>query len=135
MSLRSGFEADVYIWLKEEEVDFGYEEESFELWLPVPRGHKCAECGSRRIVKRAVYTPDFFLDNGVVLETKGRFTALDRKKAVAMTEQYPDTDYRLVFQRDNKLSKKSKTRYSEWAEKQGIPWHIGRRIPNDWTTD
>jgi hypothetical protein len=27
--------------------------------------------------------------------------------------------------RDNKLSKSSKTRYSEWCEKSGIPYAVG----------
>jgi hypothetical protein len=132
MSVRSGFEFDVWRWLQEAEVEFEYEEESFQLWLPVQRGHKCVKCEGKKIVKSSLYTPDFFLSNGIVLETKGRFTALDRKKALAMKEQWPEIDYRLVFQRDNKLSKSSKTRYSAWAEDNEIPWHIGRRIPAAW---
>jgi hypothetical protein len=132
MSVRSGFEFDVWRWLQEAEVEFEYEEESFQLWLSVQRGHKCVKCGGKKIVKSSLYTPDFFLSNGIVLETKGRFTALDRKKALAMKEQWPEIDYRLVFQRDNKLSKSSKTRYSAWAEDNEIPWHIGRRIPAAW---
>jgi hypothetical protein len=132
MSVRSGFEFDVWRWLQEAGCEFEYEKESYELWLKVTRGHKCIACGKTSVVKRSLYTPDFFLANGVVIETKGRFTALDRKKALAILEQWPDVDYRLVFQRDNKLSKSSGTRYSTWAESKGIPWHIGRRVPKEW---
>jgi hypothetical protein len=134
MSVRSGFEFDVWRWLQEEGCEFEYEKESYELWLRVTRGHKCLACGKVGIVKRSLYTPDFFLKNGVVLETKGNFTSIDRKKAIAIKSQYTDVDYRLVFQRDNKLSRTSLTRYSTWAEDAGILWHIGRRIPRSWMT-
>ena len=33
MSVRSGFEFDVWRWLQENEVTFEYEKESYELWL------------------------------------------------------------------------------------------------------
>lgn len=131
MSVRSGFEATVYIQLAEDKVKFEYERESYELWLPVHRGHKCVKCGHGKVVKRALYTPDFFLENGIVIETKGRFTALDRRKAMAMREQHPDVDYRLVFMQDNKLSRSSKTRYVEWATKQGIPAAVFK-VPPKW---
>ena len=78
-----------------------------------------------------MYTPDFFLTNGIVIETKGRFTALDRKKALAMVEQHGQIDYRLLFMRDNRLSRSSKTRYSQWAKKHSIPYAIGR-VPAEW---
>ena len=129
----SGFELDIAEDLKEKGEDFGYEEQTFELWLPVHRGHQCAECGHGRVLKRANYTPDFFLSNGIIVESKGRFTALDRRKAMAIVEQY-DVDYRLVFEYDNKLSRSAKQRYSEWCEKQGIKYAI-KRVPTEWLSE
>lgn len=132
--LRSGFEAQVYIALKEEGIEFDYEKESYEIWLPEKANRwRCCECDHNRVEKRAVYTPDFWLSNGIVLETKGRFTALDRKKALAMQAQWPEIDYRLVFMRDNTLTRSSRTRYTEWSDKQGIPAAVGR-VPRSWTT-
>lgn len=134
MSVRSGFEAKIYIDLTEEGVEFEYEKESYDLWLPERRGrYRCLTCSDDGVAKRSVYTPDFFLKNGIVIETKGRFTALDRKKAVAMKTQWPNVDYRLVFMRDNTLTRSSRTRYTEWSDKQGIPAAVGR-VPRSWTT-
>ena len=36
------------------------------------------------------YTPDFVLHNGIIIETKGRFTAADRRKHLAIKKQHPD---------------------------------------------
>jgi len=43
------------------------------------------------------YTPDYILPNGIVIETKGRFTLDDRKKHLNIQDQYPDLDLRFVF--------------------------------------
>ena len=57
-----------------------------------------------------VYTPDFVLPNGVVLECKGYWDSDDRRKIKAVKELNPDLDLRMVFQSPyNKISKKSKT--------------------------
>jgi hypothetical protein len=66
------------------------------------------------------YTPDFTVTKNIYIETKGLWTAADRKKALLIKEQYPDIRILYVFQRDQKLSKKSNTTYLEWAEKQGL---------------
>jgi len=79
-----------------------------------------------------VYTPDFVLPNGVVVETKGRWDARDRLFATAMVTQHGTTDYRLLFGADNKLSKNSKTRYSDWCEKNGVKFAVGKTIPEEW---
>lgn len=84
-------------------------------------------------VARAIqYTPDFFFKNRtIVIEAKGRFDAAHRAKALAFKEQYPDTDYRLLFESDNKISPKSKTRYTDWCRKHGIECAVGL-IPSSW---
>jgi len=129
---RSWFEYDVSCSLEEKGQTYTYEKESFELWFPVQRGHRCGECGSRKVLKESWYTPDFFLPNGVVIESKGKFTPLDRKKVLAMKNLHTSVDLRLLFQFDNKLSKNSKTRYSTWCESLGIPYALGTEVPASW---
>ena len=52
------------------------------------------------------YTPDFILNNGIIIETKGRFLSADRKKHIAIKKQHPDLDIRFVFTNSrNKLQK------------------------------
>ena len=34
------------------------------------------------------YTPDFVLNNGIIIETKGRFLAADRRKHIAIKKQH-----------------------------------------------
>lgn len=83
------------------------------------------------LVLKRTYLPDFKLKNGIYIETKGLFTSADRRKLMALREQSPEKDIRLVFQRDNKLSKKSSTRYSAWCEKYGFKYAVGY-IPREW---
>ena len=81
------------------------------------------------------YSPDFLLNNGIYLETKGYWDAADRRKMKAVKEQNPDLDIRMVFQAPyNKISKKSKTTYAKWCEKHDIPWTAWHNIPIEWLT-
>jgi hypothetical protein len=43
------------------------------------------------------YTPDFELDNGIFIETKGIFDNEDRRKHLAIKEQHPELDYALYL--------------------------------------
>ena len=80
-----------------------------------------------------VYTPDFVLPNGVVLECKGYWEPEDRRKIKAVKEQNPDLDLRMVFQSPfNKINKKSKTTYAKWCERHDIPWTSFHNIPLEW---
>lgn len=49
-------------------------------------------------------------------------------------EQNPDKDIRLLFMRDNFISKTSQTRYSTWCQKRGIKYHVSLNgsIPEEW---
>jgi hypothetical protein len=81
------------------------------------------------------YTPDFVLDNGIIIETKGLFDNDDRRKHVAIKEQHPELDIRFVFSNANaKLYKGAKSRYFEWCEKNGILW-ANRVIPQEWLAE
>lgn len=78
------------------------------------------------------YTPDFILPNGIMIECKGRLTADDRKKLKLVKEQHREIDLRLVFMYpNNKLTAKSKTRYWEWADKNGFKW-ASQIVPKEW---
>lgn len=79
-----------------------------------------------------IYTPDFILDNGIIIETKGRWLLDDRKKHILIRKQRPDLDIRILFQNANaKISKGSKTSYADFCEKHGITY-AHREIPWAW---
>jgi hypothetical protein len=129
---RSGFERKIREFLKQNKIPFEYETRKFSLTLPVTH-HKCNVCGGTDINRRVSYTPDFLLTaKDIVVESKGKFTARDRKLALAMLEQYPLEQYRMVFQRDNWLSSKKAQKYSDWCRKHGIEFHVGTDLPKEW---
>jgi len=69
------------------------------------------------------YTPDFILENGAIIEYKGKMTNETRKKILAIIRCNPDIQLHLVFEKpNNKIRKGSKTAYWQWAEKNDIPW-------------
>ena len=79
------------------------------------------------------YTPDFVLPNYVYLETKGYWSAEDRRKILNVKKSNPEIDLRMVFQSPyNTISKKSKTTYAQWCERHDIPWSSYQDIPIEW---
>lgn len=82
--------------------------------------------------KQRHYTPDFFLENGIVIESKGRFISKDRQKHLFVKDQHPDLEIRFVFSRGSSpIYKGSKTTNASWAEKYGFKWAEGD-IPESW---
>lgn len=78
------------------------------------------------------YTPDFVLPNGIIIETKGRFTVADRRKHKCIKKQHPELDIRFVFTNSKcKLQKGAKTSYAQWCIKHGFQYY-DRIIPEDW---
>ena len=78
------------------------------------------------------YTPDFILNNGIIIETKGRFVTEDRKKHLCIQRQHPELDIRFVFTNSkNRISKVSKTTYAAWCTKHGFLFY-DRIIPKAW---
>ena len=64
------------------------------------------------------YTPDFVLSNGIIIESKGLFTAVDRRKHIEIHKQHPTLDVRFVFYNSKtKITKTSKTTYAMWCDK------------------
>lgn len=83
-------------------------------------------------LKTRRYTPDFELPNGIIIETKGRFLTSDRQKHILIKKQHPDYDIRFVFSNSNqRLSKVSKTKYSDWCLKHGFKY-ADKVIPPEW---
>tara|TARA_S200002703_G_C3677386_1_gene208050 strand:- start:127 stop:570 length:444 start_codon:yes stop_codon:yes gene_type:complete len=81
------------------------------------------------------YTPDFILSNGIIIETKGLFTASDRRKHLLIQKQHPELDIRFVFSNCNsKLNKRSKTTYASWCDKHNF-LYATKKVPLDWTSE
>lgn len=119
-TLRSGLEKRTAEYLDLMKVPYSYEEETLYYEVPA-KTHK--------------YKPDFtLLINGMIVECKGRFDAAARQKMAYVVEQNPDRDIRMLFMRDNTISKNSKTKYSDWCEKRGIKYHISAQgeVPQEW---
>ena len=114
MNFRSGLEERFSKYLDKHAVPYLFEAERFSY------------------VTESKYTPDFFFPNGVIIECKGFFKPSDRRKMLAVKAQHPDLDIRLVFQRNNTLSKQSKTTYGAWADKHGFKWCVFPDVPQDW---
>jgi hypothetical protein len=116
---RSGLEDSVSQSLERQGVDFEYESTKIE-WVD----HKVRK-----------YTPDFILPNGIIIETKGRFVAADRRKHLEIKKQHPELDIRFVFSNSrNKLTKVSKTTYAKWCEQKGFKW-ADKDIPKEWINE
>ena len=113
---RSGLEHKISDYLKELKCKFGYE---------------CIKIQWEDLCYRT-YTPDFVLNNGIIIETKGRFLAIDRRKHLAIKKQHPKLDIRFVFENSRrKLRKGAKSSYAEWCIRYGFRY-CDRVIPEDW---
>lgn len=113
---RSGLEDRISDDLKDRKVKFEYEKLKIQYEVHEDR----------------TYTPDFTLPNGVIIESKGRFTPEDRKKHLLVKKQHPELDIRFVFSNSrNKIRKGSKTTYADWCEKHGF-LYADKRIPDEW---
>ena len=116
---RSGLESKVSAQLNEAGVSFEYE--TFKIEYQVNETRK--------------YTPDFRLPNGIIVETKGRFVAADRKKHLLVQQQHPDLDIRFVFSNSKaKLNKGAKSTYADWCIKHGF-LYADKTIPEEWLSE
>ena len=82
---RSGLEVEAAAYLKDRQKIVAYEKLKIE-WEDL---------------KYRTYTPDFELDNGVIIEMKGLFSASDRRKHIEIQRQHPTLDIRFVFSNAN----------------------------------
>jgi len=117
---RSGFEHKVSDQLKESKIAFEYETTVIPYIKPETKH---------------TYTIDFTLPNGILVETKGRWVAEDRKKHLLIKKQHPELDIRMVFMSGKtKIRKGSKTTYGSYCDKHGIPW-AEKLIPASWFSE
>lgn len=131
--MRSKFEKRIAKQLDSMGVNYEYEAYSYEYDEPLRKNRAhCGDCGSIYLLRTGWYTPDFFLDNGVVIEAKGRFTAFDRRKQLAVRDAHPDLDIKLLFMADNKIHKRSETRYSDWCMENNFDFDF-KEVPKRWT--
>ena len=85
-----------------------------------------------RPASKHVYTPDFVLANGIIVETKGRFLLADRQKHILVKKHNPTLDIRFVFSNSKaRISKTSTTTYASWCEKNGFKY-ADKTIPQEW---
>lgn len=117
--MRSKFEGKVAAFLEEKDVDYEYE--GMRLVFVVPETDR-------------VYIPDFQLPNGIYVEAKGLFDRDSRKKMLLVTQQHPKKDIRMLFMRDNTISKKSRTKYTDWCKENGIKCAVSKdgHVPEEW---
>ena len=118
---RSGLEKQIADELKGLRVQYEFEETKLKYVKPQ---------------KTHTYTPDFYLTKQkIYIETKGLFTSADRQKMKLIKEQHPDKDIRFIFSNSKtRISKKSKTTYSMWAEKYGFKW-ADKHMPKEWLNE
>jgi hypothetical protein len=83
------------------------------------------------------YTPDWRIPTTsrlappVYIETTGKFDYEKRRKLAAVKRAHPGLDLRILFQRNNKLSRKSKMTNMEWAAKHGFRASVFPQLPLD----
>lgn len=79
------------------------------------------------------YIPDFKMANKVYIEAKGKLDLATRQKMIWFRDSNPDITIIFLFMNpDNKITKRSKTTYWMWAEKNGFLWLDHRK---DWIND
>jgi hypothetical protein len=114
---RSGLEERVAEQLDKAGIEYTYEQVKLNYIKPA---------------SKHVYTPDFVLSNGIVIETKGRFLLADRQKHILVKKHNPTLDIRFVFSNSNaRISKASTTTYAQWCKKNGFQY-ADKTIPEEW---
>ena len=110
---RSGLEKNVALDLAKRGVDFLYEDER----IPY-------------VVERK-YIPDFQLPNGIYVEAKGWFRDEDCRKMRLLKAQYPDKEFRFLFQNNKTKVQSKRFTNAQWAEKYNFQYCEGT-VPEDW---
>ena len=114
---RSGLEERIAEQLDKAGVEYTYEQVKLKYIKPA---------------SEHVYTPDFVLANGIIVETKGRFLMADRQKHILVKKHNPTLDIRFVFSNSNaRISKTSRTTYAQWCIKNGFKF-ADKEIPKEW---
>lgn len=114
---RSGLEEAIAEHLASKGVRFTFE----ELVIPYTKPARTSK-----------YTPDFVLENGIIIESKGRFLTEDRQKHLLVKHQHPELDIRFVFSNSRtRINKRSTTTYADWCIKNGFLF-ADKEVPDSW---
>ena len=117
---RSGFERTIMEGLDTLGVVYEYETERIKFTQPQ---------------RARYYVPDIIFTTSanqkMYIELKGKLDRDAQQKMRWVKEQNPTLDIRLVFMRDNKMTKSTKKKYTDWAEQHGFPCAVGS-IPKEW---
>ena len=127
---KSKFEKQVAQNLINRAVEFKYEPYALNYYRKT-RGGSCTVCGSTKIRELHKYTPDFVFPNGLIVEAKGHFTSKDRTKMVEVKKENPDLNIRMLFMRDNFITKNKAMTYSQWCVKNGFLCAF-MKVPEEW---
>jgi hypothetical protein len=119
---KSGLELSVSMQINQTDYPLNYETETLKYVVPE---------------RKAKYTPDFvFIKQNseiMYIETKGRWTTIDRTKMKHVLASNPGIDIRMVFQNPGqKITKGSPTTYEAYAKKLGIQHVAKKDIPSEW---
>lgn len=127
MKYASRFEEYFAKALQEAGVKYQYEPESLQIWVPQSTAFICDECDGSTIAKESWYLPDFVVRN-IILETKGKWDAPNRKKMLCVKEQWPELRVIMMFMADNYLTKNKKRNYSSWCESKDLEYVVTGNI-------
>lgn len=117
LEVKSGLEADLALQIHSQGIEVRYEDLKLPYVVPT---------------RKATYTPDFPLPNGIIVEGKGEFTSKDRQKHLLVREAHPHLDIRFVFNNPNaRLYKGSPSTYATWCEEHGFQY-AKKVIPAAW---
>jgi hypothetical protein len=103
--MRSQFEKRIAKILHSKGVVYEYESYEFDYEEPLRKNRaRCGDCSGTNLVRLGVYTPDFWL---------------------------PEDRFVMLFMRDNRIHRNSKTHYSDWCMERDIDFAIGEP-KEDW---
>jgi Phage endonuclease I len=94
--LRSTYEYIYCKWLDENNINYKYEDKSF------------------RLSNGELYRPDFFLDDNIIVEIKGKFYSNRRYKADMLKEEYPNIKIIIVDDISGYTKNTYKKELQEW---------------------
>lgn len=126
---RSDFEGKIAADLTARGITFTYESDTLSYVKIL-----CPHCNE--VVDKGTYTPDFFIPRAsgllLIVEAKGYFDAAERRKIMQVKKSNPNADIRMLFYRDQKISKQSATTYTAWCKKNKLPCAVGTAVPQAW---
>ena len=82
--------------------------------------------------ERHVMLLDFTLDNGTHLVCCKPRSKAERDRLMTANAIFFKERLRFIVESDDKISKQSKYRYSDWAARSGLHMAVGTELPPEW---